>query len=72
MAFSLLLVAATTVILILALLRIFYPELYAKHVLRIPDRRGIVEWSNSSSKAGSIAALIFLALMLLGALMRHR
>jgi hypothetical protein len=66
-----LIVFAYAFILLLVLLRIFYPSLYAKYVLRIADKRGQSEWLESSSKVVPIAALIVLTLMLLDILFRR-
>jgi hypothetical protein len=69
--FLYLFIFAAAFILLLALLRLFYPRFYAERVLRITDQRAQIEWMHSSSKAGSIAALIGLALILLGILARR-
>ena len=67
-----LITVAAACILLSSLLRLFYPKLYAQHVLRITDQRAQTEWMNSSSKVGSIAALIGLGLILISILVRTR
>jgi hypothetical protein len=63
---------AAAFILLSALLRLFYPKFYAELVLRITDQRAQDEWMHSSSKVGSIAAPIGLALILLGILVSRK
>ena len=70
MTFSLFIIVAT-LIMVMAVLRIFFPEIYAKYVLRIRDRHSFAKWSESSSNAGSIVTLVLLPLILLVILMRH-
>ena len=55
-----------------ALTRIFYPELYARYVLRITTKEKFAQWSTSSTKVGSIAVAIAFLLFLLLAISQHR
>ena len=68
--FSVLFFTVALALFITALIRIFYPELYAKYVLRIATRQEFAHWSTSSTKVGSIAVVIGLPLLLLVTL-RH-
>jgi len=48
-----------------ALLRLFYPELYAKYLLRTLDEQSRREWLQSSSRGRPIAALVIVVLLLI-------